>query len=148
MFCFRVKHSHSSLDAQTISTFDSSNGDNPGFYHKYASAWSQLQNSAAMLHSGSYKPAATSVARMPPEVHHHHSGYEHHFHSRTRLNNNGAINEGFRDSNEITLNADVYTRSASGGSNGSSESGGKRGRHHQRGNAGDQEWQQLTRSKY
>lgn len=130
---YRNKHHHSSLDSQTISTFDSGSGGEhahaPGFYHKYASAWSQLQSSAAVLHSGSYKP---SLARLEPYDHHGH----HHFSAAgaglRRMNPvgpaAGAINEGFRDSNEITLNADIYTRSSSGGSSGSSDdhSGRKR----------------------
>ena len=135
-YIHRVKHSHNSLDAQTISTFDSSNGDNPGFYHKYASAWSQLQSSAAIMHSGSYKPG----------LYNHH----HHFHGHRR--SGGAINEGFRDSNEITLNADVYARSSSGGSAGSGGSSehGRRGGGGggKRGSGGDHEWQHLTRAKY
>lgn len=76
------------MDAQTISTFDSS-GEH-GFYQKYASAWSQLQSSG--MHSGSYKP---SLARLETLDHYNH-----------RMNK-GTINEGFREANEITLNADV-----------------------------------------
>ena len=171
-----MKHSHSSLDAQTISTFDSSNGDNPGFYHKYASAWSQLQNSAAILHSGSYKPSL--AARLDPfggdsAIHPHHASHYHHHHGsssthHTRSTRAGTINEGFRDTNEITLNADVYTRSSSGGSGGSGDhnhgvnhnnksryankrgSGGSSGGSSGSGSAGDHggEWQHLTRAKY
>lgn len=148
----RVKHSHShsSLDAQTISTFDSSNGDNPGFYHKYASAWSQLQNSAAVLHSGSYKPSL--AARLEPyeNGHHHYGQHRRDGVGRGALNNNGSgnINEGFRDTNEITLNADVYTRSSSGGSGGSSEHKRYNGKSRGSGAGGDHEWQHLTRAKY
>lgn len=151
----RVKHSHSSLDAQTISTFDSSNGDNPGFYHKYASAWSQLQSqSAAVLHSsGSYKPSL--AARLEPYEggagHHHYLGHQRGAGNGRQNNNNGTINEGFRDSNEITLNADVYTRSSSGGSGSSSEHkryNGKGSRGGGGGGGGDHEWQHLTRAKY
>ncbi|CAG2101422.1 unnamed protein product [Medioppia subpectinata] len=87
----RLKNSHNALDAQTISTFDSS-GDNSGFYHKYASAWSQLQSNG--IHSASYKPG---LARVDPN-------FDHHNHQRL---NRGTINEGFREANEITLNADV-----------------------------------------
>lgn len=89
-----MKHSHSSLDAQTISTFDSSNGDNPGFYHKYASAWSQLQSSA-VLHSGSYKPTNLSnrfASEIPYENHHFGQG-------RHRSSpNECSINEALRES--------------------------------------------------
>ena len=141
------------MDAQTISTFDSHNGDNPGFYHKYASAWSQLQTSAAVLHSGSYKPSL--AARLDPYDGHHHFVGGVAVHRGTtgggRLNNNnggGAINEGFRDTNEITLNADVYTRSSSGGSGGSSEHGGKSRYGNGKNRGGDHEWQHLTRAKY
>jgi hypothetical protein len=45
------------------------------------------------IHSGSYKPG---LARLDP--------YDHHNHQRI---NRGTINEGFREANEITLNADV-----------------------------------------
>lgn len=86
----RLKNSQNSLDAQTISTFDSS-GDHSGFYHKYASAWSQLQTSG--VHSGSYKPGLARLETLDPHSHH-------------RINR-GTINEGFREANEITLNADV-----------------------------------------
>lgn len=94
----RLKNSRSSIDAQTISTFDSS-GDNSGFYRNYQQAWENLKFTG---HSSSYKPSH----RMP-EV-------ESTFNQRGGpLAGRNGFNEGFRDTNEITLNADVaalYTR--------------------------------------
>ena len=90
----RLKNSRSSIDAQTISTFDSS-GDQSGFYRNYQQAWENLRFAG---HSASYKPAAPRAEA------------ESAFSQRT----NRAFSEGFRDTNEITLNADVaalYSRS-------------------------------------
>lgn len=78
----RVKNSRSSIDAQTISTVDST-GDQSGFYRNYQQAWENLRFTG---HSASYKPTR---------------GDEHSFGQRR------TYNEGYRDSNEITLNADV-----------------------------------------
>ena len=91
----RLKNSRSSIDAQTISTFDSS-GDQSGFYRNYQQAWENLRFAGG--HSASFKP---TVPR--PEA-------ESAFSQRA----NRAFSEGFRDTNEITLNADVaalYSRS-------------------------------------
>lgn len=128
------------MDAQTISTFDSSNGDNPGFYHKYASAWSQLQSSA-VLHSGSYKPAnmANRLGSEIPYEHHHYL----HGRQRSSPNNSGSINEGFRDS---SADADMYTRSADRRNNnlsGSAASGGSGPKR-----SPDYDWQHVARGKY
>lgn len=110
-----------------------------------------MQSSAAVLHSGSYKP---SLARLEPYVEQHHfSGAGNGLRRMTAVSG-GAINEGFRDTNEITLNADVYTRSSSGGSASSSElehHGRKRyagGAGSKQRASGDHEWQHLTRTKY
>lgn len=92
----RLKNSRSSIDAQTISTFDSS-GDNSGFYRNYQQAWENLKFTG---HSSSYKPS------------HRMAEVESTFNQRGLVGRNG-FNEGLRDTNEITLNADVaalYTR--------------------------------------
>lgn len=65
----------------------------------------------------------------------------------------GSINEGFRDTNEITMSADVYTRSSSGGSSSSDDHsphhrGKRNGVSGNRGTRADPEWQHLTRAKY
>jgi len=91
----RFKNSQSSLDAQTISTFDSS-GDHQ-FYQKYQSAWSQLGSSG--VHSGTYKPSGMS-GRLE-------NGMDPYSNQRIMPNRGGTMNEGFREANEITLNADV-----------------------------------------
>jgi len=88
----RLKNSRSSIDAQTISTFDSS-GDHSGFYRNYQQAWENLRYTG---HSAAYKPNGNG-ARIETLDH-------------LNRNNRGppiTINEGFREANEITLNADV-----------------------------------------
>lgn len=81
-----MKNSRSSIDAQTISTFDSS-GDQSGFYRNYQQAWENLRFAG---HSASYKP-----------------GREEGTSQFTAPRPGRGFNEGYRDSNEITLNADV-----------------------------------------
>ena len=123
---FRLKSSRSSIDAQTISTFDSS-GDQSGFYRNYQQAWENLRFAGSS--PAAYKPTnPASLGRNGHHVHHHNHGLEidtPFTQSRaTRTGGNGTYNEGFRDTNEITLNADVaalYSRG--GGSNGSTPPG-------------------------
>lgn len=50
LFC-RFKNSRNSIDAQTISTFDSS-GDQSGFYRNYKESWDNLKYAR---HPTSYK---------------------------------------------------------------------------------------------
>ncbi|RWS10699.1 sushi: von Willebrand factor type A: EGF and pentraxin domain-containing protein 1-like protein [Dinothrombium tinctorium] len=87
----RLKNSRNSIDAQTISTFDSS-GDQNGFYRNYQQAWENLRYTG---HSATYKPSLTRF-----------DAVDHGFTQLPR-NSRSVYNEGFRDTNEITLNADV-----------------------------------------
>lgn len=73
----------------------------------------------------------------------------HHFHvardGRQRSPNGGNVNEGFRDTNEITLNADVYSRSAERRyNNGTSANSAAI----PKSRTNEHDWQHLNRNKY
>lgn len=91
----RFKNSRNSIDAQTISTFDSS-GDQSGFYRNYKESWENLKY---VRHANSYKPGS-GLGRLDAFD----TAYRN---PRTRSGVGGLCNEGFRDTGEITLNADV-----------------------------------------
>lgn len=108
-FNFRFKNSRNSIDAQTISTFDSS-GDQSGFYRNYKESWENLKY---VRHANSYKPGsglsrldAFDTAYRNPRSRNGGNGGNGGGGNGT-IGVGGLCNEGFRDTGEITLNADV-----------------------------------------
>ena len=98
------------MDSQTISTLDS-NSDQNGFYRNYQKAWENVKYAGGHAGGGSsYKPTLGRLDAMeyafnplhasPTQSHTHRTG------AAVQMRN-GLFSEGYRDINEITLNADV-----------------------------------------
>lgn len=97
-----MKNSRNSIDAQTISTFDSS-GDQSGFYRNYQQAWENLRFAGHSASPSSYKGGVVTTNGVSDS-----SNFNHHTsRGAGSRGTGGGYNEGFRDTNEITLNADV-----------------------------------------
>jgi len=104
-----LKSSRSSIDSNTISTFDS--GDQSGFYRNYQQAWENLRFAGGSSSPAAYKPSSLGRNGLNGHHLHHHLEADTPFTRATsgtaRTGGTGTYNEGFRDTSEVTLNADV-----------------------------------------
>jgi hypothetical protein len=101
----RYKSSSSSMDSQTISTLDS-NSDQNGFYRNYQKAWENLKY-AGGHGAASYKPTLGRLDAMEYAFSPLHASPTQSHNHRTAMVRTNLYSEGYRDMNEITLNADV-----------------------------------------